>query len=203
MSLTNAAYTPDKSNELLATFAELIQTLLVEDVRLVEIKTEPRYLQAPGPTQDRVQVPAFAAEMTAADRPGFTRRNDPSEVSESQRELIDLAFRLALVEVFAGTCTFVMETPEASLDGVAMDRVGHALAAFAAKDDNRLVVTSNLTNAGIILALFEGGSREESMASRLERVLNLLQVAAPNRALLEDRDRYNDLLTRAVSGVEQ
>ena len=193
----------DKSNELLATFAELIQTLLVEDVRLVEIKTEPRYLQAPGPTQDRVQVPAFAAEMTAADRPGFTRRNDPSEVSESQRELIDLAFRLALVEVFAGTCTFVMETPEASLDGVAMDRVGHALAAFAAKDDNRLVVTSNLTNAGIILALFEGGSREESMASRLERVLNLLQVAAPNRALLEDRDRYNDLFTRAVSGVEQ
>ena len=193
----------DKSNELLATFGDLIQTLLVEDVRLVEVRTEPRYLQAPGPTQDRVQVPGFAAEMTAADRPGFTRRNDPSEVSESQRELIDLAFRLALVEVFAGTCTFVMETPEASLDGVAMNRVGQALAAFAAKDDNRLVVTSNLANAGIISALFEGSPHEESTATRLKRVLNLLQVAAPNRALLEDRDRYNDLLTTALSGIEQ
>ena len=145
-----------KSNELLETFAELIQLLLVEDVRLVEMSAEPRYLQAPGPTQDRVKVPAYAAEMTAADRPGFIRRNNPSEVSESQRELIDLAFRLALVEVFGGSCTFVMETPEASLDGVAMDRVGHALAAFAVKDENRLVVTSNLSNAGLIAALFDG-----------------------------------------------
>ena len=86
--------------------------------------------------------------MSSAARPTLIRRNDPSEVSESQRELIDLAFRLALVGVFGESCTFVMETPEASLDSVAMERVGQALARFAARDNNRLVVTSNLTNAG-------------------------------------------------------
>ena len=191
-----------KSNALVETFAGLIQTLLVEKVRLVQVSVEPRYTQAPGQAEDRVQVPAYAAEMTAADRPGFIRRKDPSEVSESQRELIDLAFRLALVEVFGGSCTFVMETPEASLDGLAMERVGRALAAFAVKDDNRLVVTSNLTNAGVITALFDRSDPEAQAASRSERVLNLLQVAAPNRALVEDGERYHALLMSAVSGAD-
>ena len=192
-----------KSNELVETFATLIQGLLVEEVRLVQVSVEPRYTQAPGQTEERVQVPAYAAEMTAADRPGFIRRKDPSEVSESQRELIDLAFRLALVEVFGGSSTFVMETPEASLDGLAMERVGRALAAFAATNDNRLVVTSNLTNTGVITALFNGSGQEAPVSSRLERVLNLLEVAAPNQALLADRDRYKALLMAAVSRAAQ
>ena len=188
-----------RSSALVKTFAALIEKLLVEKVRLVQVSAEPRYMQAPGQAEDRVQVPAYAAEMTTAGRPGFIRRNYPDEVSESQRELIDLAFRLALVQVFGGSCTFVMETPEASLDGVAMERVGLALASFANKDDNRLVVTSNLTNAGIINALFDGSASEQRAQSRMDRVLNLLQVAAPNRALVADRTRYEALLDEAVS----
>ena len=190
-----------KSTELVETFAKLIQTLLVERVRLAQVEAEPRYMQSPGQSEDRVQVPAYAAEMMATDRPGFIPRRLPSDVSESQRELIDLAFRLALVEVFGGSCTFVMETPEASLDGVAMGRVGHALAAFSTKGNNRLVVTSNLTNAGIIGALFDGCASEAQGESRATRVLNLLQVAAPNRALVADRERYDALLEDALSGT--
>ena len=192
-----------KSAELLEAFAEMIKVLLVEEARLVQVSAEPHYMQAPGQARDRVEVPAYAAEMRAAARPTFVRRRDPSEVSESQRELIDLAFRLALVKVFGGSCTFAMETPEASLDGVAMERVGQALATFAARDENRLVVTSNLTNAGIITALFDGSDAESDVTTRLQRVLNLLEVAAPNGALLEDRERYDALLLEAVSGVGQ
>ena len=190
-----------QSNALVETFGRLIEMLLVENVRLVQDSDKPRYMQAPGQADDQVQVPAYVAEMTAADLPGFRRRSYPNEVSESQRELIDLAFRLALVEVFGASCTFVMETPEASLDGVAMERVGRALAAFADKGDNRLVVTSNLTNAGIIKALFDGSATEQRTESRMDRVLNLLEVAAPNRALVEDRTRYDALLHEAVSGA--
>ena len=192
-----------KSSQLIETFAEVIQTLLVEKGRLVQISVEPRYMQAPGQAQDRLQVPAYAAEMEAADRPGFIRRENPSKVSESQRELVDLAFRLALVETFGGSCTFVMETPEASLDGLAMERVGRALAAFAKKDGNRLVVTSNLTNTGIITALFGDRAGEGQAEDRLQRVLNLLQVAAPNRALLKNLERYTTLLKDAVVGTYQ
>lgn len=192
-----------RSNDMAQTFAELIDTLLVEKVRLVQVSAEPRYMQAPGDVQDRLQVPAYAAEMTAADRPDFVRRNGPDDVSESQRELIDLAFRLALVKVFGGSCTFVMETPEASLDGLAMERVGHALAAFAQTGDNRLIATTNLTNSGIVTALFGGPKSNDRTSERLQRVLNLLELAEPNQALLEDRDRYTKLLEEAVSGVRQ
>ena len=192
-----------KSAVLVNAFAKIIKVLLVEDARLVQVSAEPHYMQAPGQAGDRVEVPAYAAEMKAAARPTFIRRKDPSEVSESQRELIDLAFRLALVEVFGGSCTFAMETPEASLDGVAMERIGRTLAAFSTHEDNRLVVTSNLTNSGVITALFDGSDPQSELDARLQRVLNLLEVAAPNRALLKDRDRYDSLLIEAVWGNDQ
>lgn len=189
-----------RSNEVTEEFARFVEVLLVEDARLRQVAVEPRYVEAPGPREDRVEVPAYAAEMRAVGRSTWTRRSDPSEVSESQRELIDLAFRLALVTVFGGASTFAMETPEASLDGIAMERVGKALSDFASRSDNRLMVTSNLTNAGIITALFDETSPDADSQSRLRRVLNLLDVALSNRALSKDRERYDSLLLEAVAG---
>ena len=174
-----------RAAEVMLNFSELTETLLAEPARLTEVKLRPRYTQAPGATgPNRLSFPAYKAEMVAANRPGFVRRDDPSDVSESQRELIDLAFRLSLVRVAApdATATFVMETPEASLDGVAMMRVGKALAEFAAESDNRLIVTSNLSNAGLITGLFGGPSPSDAETeARRKRVLNLLKVAAPTR----------------------
>ena len=189
-----------RSKELVEAFAELVEGLLVEEVRLVQVEVEPRYLEAPGRTGERVAVPAYAAEMTSAARPAMTQRNEPSEVSESQRELIDLAFRLALVGVFGGASTFAMETPEASLDAISMERVGKALAGFASRTENRLIVTTNLTNGGIVTAMFEATEPRSEQATRLRRVLNLMKVAAPNRALINDRQRYQGLLSEMVAG---
>ena len=67
-----------KSSRLIEAFVELSRTLLVEEVRLVQASAEPGYMQAPGQVHDRLQVPAYAAEMEAADRPGFIRREDSS-----------------------------------------------------------------------------------------------------------------------------
>ena len=192
-----------RSNELQQRFAQLTEVLLAEEARLAQVSTEPRYMQAHGPAAERLCVPVYAPEMTAADRPGFVRRHSPNDVSESQRELIDLAFRLALVKVATGDsgCTFIMETPEASLDGLAMARVGSALAKFCESGDNRLVVTTNLSNVGIVAALFGGVARSKAEADRRRtRVLNLLKLAAPNRALINDRSSYNTLLENAIYG---
>lgn len=189
------------SEELKEGFGELVDALLVDEVRLVQQYVAPEYLEAPGPLDERVQVPGYVAEMKAAVRPEFSRRKQPEEVSESQRELIDLAFRLALVRVFGGASTFAMETPEASLDGIAMERVGRALAEFASRDGNRLVVTSNLTNRGIVKAMFDATQPEAGTGVRLNRVLNLLEVAAPNRALTRDLDGYRALVEEMVSGA--
>lgn len=193
-----------RAAEVMKNFAELTETLLAEPARLAEVKLKPRYLQADKAAgESRLSFPAYKAEMVAANRPGFVRRDDPSDVSESQRELVDLAFRLSLVRVAApGTpATFVMETPEASLDGLAMTRVGKALSEFASVDGNKLIVTSNLSNAGLITALFGGPSQsDEETRERHEKVLNLLKVAAPNRALELNQPDYERLLEQAVSG---
>ena len=168
---------------------------------MAQTSAEPRYLEAPGRSRDRVRVPAYEVEIDSAVHFEPTPRSDPGEVSESQRELIDLAFRLALVKVFGGSSTFIMETPEASLDEVAMSRVGKALAAFSAQNGNRLVVTSNLTNRGVITTLLDESDPSTAAEERTaRRILNLLQLAAPNQALLDHRARYEDLLHRTVAG---
>ena len=187
-------------------FADLMNRLLAESARLVEVKLKPRYTQADAPGGRRLQFPAYEAEMVAANRSGFVRRQDTTDVSESQQELIDLAFRLSLVHVAAprGAATFIMETPEASLDGVAMDRVGRTLSEFGASSGNRLIVTSNLSNAGVISSILGGPSRSENETKRRHgRLLNLLSVAAPNRALSQDRDVYQTLLDKAVQGTAE
>jgi hypothetical protein len=94
-----------------------------------------------------------------------------------------------------------METPEASLDELAMQRVGKALREFASEGDNRLIVTTNLTNAGMITAMFGGKIKKTAdLNARRRRVLNLLEIAAPNQAVTHDRKNYEQILTNALRG---
>ena len=195
-----------KATVLAEEFSKLTQDLLSEEVRLAPTRAKPQYLQILGSLGDRIDVPAYAADMTSANRPGWIPRTSSLDVSESQRELIDLAFRLALVKVATDSdgSTFVMETPEASLDGVAMNRVGNALAKFASTNGNRLVVTSNLSNSGLITSLFGGSTEEDAeVCSRKEKVINLLKIAAPNSSLINHGGEYQALLNQAIQGSAQ
>jgi hypothetical protein len=188
-----------QSERLSSQFGTQIGTLLAETATLVRVEGSAKLTQG----RTDFSVPAFVPEMTAANRPGLTRRISPSDVSESQRELMDLAFRLALIDASTagGSCTLVMETPEASLDELAMARVGMALCAFARQGENRLVVTSNLTNAGMITSMFGGAAKSAAEKKRRQsKVLNLLKVAAPNRAVERDGSKYAEILSAAISG---
>ena len=188
------------AEKLSKSFAKFIPMLIAEDAELVHSPTRARITQSSEP----FEVPAFVPQMTAADRPGKARRDDPMNVSESQRELIDLAFRLSLMQVAAegNPGMLLMETPEASLDGIAMERVGLALHSFAQSDGNRLVATSNLTNAGMIAALFGGPTGINSeIETRRQSVLNLMDIAAPNRAIEQDREAYDKLLSASLRGL--
>lgn len=190
----------EQSERLSRAFGRYVKQILTERARLAPIEGKARLTQAGEP----FTIPAFAPEMAAANKAGLVRRQSSSDVSESQRELIELAFRLALMDVAAPgeSSSFVMETPEASLDLFAMQRLGDCLLSYAEKNDNRLVVTTNLTNAGIISSLFGGRTKSQVViADRTRHVLNLLEIAAPNAALTRDVRRYKRLLTRAISGA--
>lgn len=186
--------------KLSARFSHYISALMAEDARLVRIVSLAKVAQS----GDHFEVSAFVPEMTAANRPGLTRRQSLSDVSQSERELSDLAFRLALIDTSAGqkSSSFLMETPEASLDGIAMNRVGNALCEYANSRQNRLIVTSNLTNAGMITAMFGGKARtKKEKENRRTRVVNLLDEAAPNQALLRNRKAYDRLLEDCLTGI--
>jgi hypothetical protein len=188
-----------KTKQLATDFHAYATALLSEEVELVRIVTKVKITQG----KEIFEVPAFRPQMAAADRPGLTLRGTSADVSESQRELIDLAFRLALIKLATekASCTFMMETPEASLDELAMGRVGKALYGFASEGNNRLIATTNLTNAGMITAMFGGPvKRAAQVSDRKKRILNLLQLAAPNQAVLRNMKKYEQILESALAG---
>lgn len=187
-----------RARELTSAFREHVRHLLAEDAELVRIEGTARLTQG----GDDFSVPAFVPEMSAANKVGLARRQSTTDVSESERELIDLAFRMSLIQIASNNepCSFVIETPEASLDELAMERVGAALHRFA-QAHNRLVATTNLTNASMVTSMFGGRTRQRAQVkAREECILNLLKIAAPNRALQENRREYERILSSAVKG---
>ena len=187
------------------TFAERISEFLLERAEIALSTT-----RAPiGESGQSYDWPSFLLSMTSGTFDNPSPRRNRSEVSMSQGEFIDLAFRLALVEVAAGAgpATLVFDAPEASLDALFMRRAGAFLARFTQiNEQNRLVVTSNLTNADMIPALF-GAYEEEAgdpspvtipRADRWVRVVDLLKIAAPTSAVLMVGPRYDNLLNKAL-----
>lgn len=149
-----------------------------------------------------IEFPAFELEMAGADFLSPVRREGPGQVSESQREFIDLAFRMALISVagFEGSGSVVIDAPESSLDAVFVRRAAKVLSQFAAGADNRLLITSNLVEGDLIPALL----REAGVHSpRSRRVVDLLKIAAPTAAtkrLMREYERVRSTIFHRVDG---
>jgi energy-coupling factor transporter ATP-binding protein EcfA2 len=155
--------------------------------------------------QDRVgqfgasfEFPAFNLSMTGGAVAGPTTRDNPTEVSQSQAEFVDLAFRMALMTIAAGggPSTLIVDAPEASLDFLFAERAGHQLAVFSkAHKENRVLVTSYLPSVHLLVAFLEGISGE---ARRRERIVDLIQNAAANAAMRADKSQYEQFLSSIV-----
>ena len=187
------------AKDLSSKFSKYVDGLLAENAKLFRSMHSAKLDQS----GNYFDVPSYVPEMEAAARPGYPKRLFPTDVSESQRELINLAFRLALIDVATDSNggSFVMETPEASLDGIAMERVGLALKEFYSTTNNSLIITNNLSNAGLITALLGGATDSNTeIENRKKMVFNLLKNAAPNKALSENFSRYQTILDNAISG---
>ncbi|ODU44688.1 AAA family ATPase [uncultured Aquimonas sp.] len=143
------------------------------------------------------EYPAFSVELSGSDFVGVQRRASPAYVSESQREFIDLAFRMALIEVtspdHAGT--ICIDAPESSLDAVFVDRAVKVLARFAnGNSPNRLVVTSNLGAGPLVPELLR---KAAPPGERAKALVNLFKAGRPTRAMMEgvvEYERYLEML---------
>jgi len=154
--------------------------------------------------------PCFDVYMTSATSPDVpTLRRSRDEVSESQREFIDLAFRMALIDATAAYKTpamLVIETPEASLDGFFIDQAGRMLKSFGDSEErpgNVVIVTSNLNRQNLIGSILGFTEPEEKWPAKEEvaqRLMNLLALSKENGALRESRPLYERILSDATHG---
>ena len=177
-------------------FADYATDFLVEQCRLTYESQRDRL----GQVGELFKFPGFSLEMAGGAVSGLTLRRGPDEVSESQREFIDLSFRMALMAVAAnGTpTTLVIDAPETSLDVVFAERAGKLLATFAAAGaapGNRLVVTTNIASSALIPALVSDLPPGEE---RWRYVVNLFELAASNAAVHKFGTQYQDALRLAI-----
>ena len=173
------------------TFVGYAGEFLLEDCDL-QWSVRARRVGQTGPT---VKFPVFELDLASASHQSPVRRSGPDEVSESQREFIDLAFRMALMEAADPTsgATLIIDAPESSLDAVFVRRAAEVLARFGEpENDNRLVLTSNLTDGDLIPRLV----RLCDIDTGSQRLIDLFEIAEPTAAVRQHLAEYHDVKQR-------
>ncbi len=184
------------AHDIKAKFGEAAHGFLFEDSRLSWFPTRMQVGQAGADGAEPVEYPAFAVDLTGSDFTSLQRRSEPAEVSESQREFIDLAFRMALVHVASpeGAATLIIDAPESSLDAVFVDRAARVLGQFAQSTTgaaaNRLIVTSNLGAGQLVPKLLQ---QVRSPGDPMGPVVDLFHAGVPTRAMVELQTEYEML----------
>jgi len=184
-------------------FEDAAQGFLMEDSGLTWTTISEPVGQAGLDGAEPIAYPAFAVDLSGGDFAGLVRRDGPNQVSESQREFIDLAFRMALIKVSASNKagTIVIDAPESSLDAVFVDRASKVLARFANDSKvNRLLATSNLAASPLIPSLMIAA--EKNYTKRVARIVDLFTLGMPTRAMKDlagEYDRYKKTLIKQIT----
>ena len=178
-------------------FSNYAQDFLAEEVSISHSLHRTQIGQGGSP----IDFPSYTLDMTGPDFSGKVRRSEPGDVSESQREFIDLAFRMALMK--AGTATgsgsLVIDAPESSLDAVFAKKAADILVRFSsAESENRLIITSNLVEGSLIPTLARATSTD---GRREKRLIDLLKIAKPTKVLENARAEYDKARSRLLEIV--
>ena len=184
------------SEDVKRSFDAFAEGFLLERCRLLWSPQKARI----GETGELIDFPAFELELTGTTFPSPVRRGGPEQVSESQREFIDLAFRMALMEIGGSSKggSLVIDAPESSLDAVFVRRAANVLSRFADPNrENRLLVTTNLTEGALIPDLLASCT---TPSDRSERIVDLFEIAAPTAAVRELRAEYDSVRVALMSG---
>ncbi|WP_428425535.1 hypothetical protein [Methylibium sp.] len=209
------------SAQVESAFARFISGFLAETCRIAYTARQSRIGQRS--STESFPFPHFIPALTSGvHRLSATVREQGQSVSESQKEFIDLAFRMALLEVAApdSPSMLILETPEASLDSVFVPRAADLLRRFATREEEavaqtRLIASSNINREYMIPALFgaypdkrfEDQVKDRStdppppavpIDQREFHVVDLLKVAAPTTALDRFRQPYESERDRAI-----
>ena len=180
-----------KTNEIQFEFNKIVQKFLVEDCEVSWKKIDWQLGQEEAP----IEFPAYIFKMRSGTHQVITERRNPAEVSESQREFIDLAFRIALIQItgHGGSGSIIMDAPESSLDAVFVERAANVFTQFSRSAGNKLLLASNLVDGNLLPTLLAELYRTDSLNTAL---INLFSVGVPSKAVLDYKASYNDYFQR-------
>lgn len=174
-------------------FNRIVQEFLIEDCEVTWKRVDWKL----GQEEEPIEFPAFIFKMRSGTHQVVTERRDPAEVSESQREFIDLAFRMALIRTSGsgGAGSIIMDAPESSLDAVFVERAADVFTAFSSSAPNKLLLASNLVDGNLLPTLISEVYRTNTIETAL---VNLFEVGMPSKAVLDHKDQYESHLERVM-----
>lgn len=181
--------------------AKYAQAFLYEKVEVVFRKETVLKLATGVPN---IKVPTFYVEMTSSTHQIPSKRDKIDSVSESQKEFLDLAFRMAILELISDSqrTMVVIETPEASLDSWFMLRAAELMRKFAdgTEHSNKILVTSNLNRTVMIPALLGLINKHGKVVRKLPKddphLVNMMDVTA--RASVLNESIAHDMLDAEI-----
>lgn len=190
--------------QLIQAFQHYANEFLIEECQLVFDMRRGRVAQE----DPEIEWPTFRVQMTSGDQGPPMLRDGDEQVSESQREFIELAFRMALLEVASTDqpSMLVVETPEASLDAPFVERAGALIREFLGKhEQNVLLASCNLNGERMIPALLGTDNLEHpsplTRVDRLRHILRLTDIARLPRAYAKFKDHYDAVFEEALEGA--
>lgn len=172
-------------NRLAERFQIYADLFFAEKVRLVYAPRRERI----GQSGRIFELPGFEVEMTSgATEAQFIRRKS-DQVSLSQREYLDIIFRISIVDTIGNAQgSFVIDGPEGSVDAVFAGRAGNLFANLS----NVSSKSSTILACNVVAGDFIPNTLRNypNIDARKERLVNLLDLASPTTALTELRPSY-------------
>ncbi|MDO5895712.1 hypothetical protein [Agrobacterium sp. Azo12] len=180
-----------------STFLQRGTSFFIEDIQLVYAPRIEKIAQV----GQKFEFPAFEVDMTSGATGAVFVRRTYEQASLSQREYLDIAFRMSVMESFGGQeCSIVLDGPEGSVDVVFAERAGTMLAEFAMSGDDttptrQIIVACNVVEGGFIPFYLHDHRKK---ADRTARTIDLLTIATPTAALEKLRTAYAEKLSEVL-----
>ncbi|MDF3212486.1 hypothetical protein EN962_22850 [Mesorhizobium sp. M7A.F.Ca.CA.001.09.2.1] len=177
-----------------AEFQRHAQDFFAEKARLVYAPRKDRIGQG-----GRVfEFPAFEIELTSSATDGDFVRRSATQVSLSQREYLDIIFRMSLVETFGGASgSFIVDGPEGSVDAVFAEKAGNLFAELATRTTGMTVILAcNVVEGAFIPNTLRA---YKTLDARTGRLVNLIHLAAPTAALITLRKEYERTVAKILN----
>lgn len=184
LATTNTAFKRIQSG--IAKAFKKYATLYLDEPCDVEFLKESKL---PGKRGPQVKAPhaAFFPVVSGQMRPSA------QALSDAQRTFVDLAFRMAVIDVWhqqtSKTMTMIVETPEGAVDLAYMDRVATMLRTFS-NQGHTVIVTTNLNNEFFLPALLAVHQKSQ----RMERILNLIEQGRPHKVQKDYHQHFEKIL---------